>query len=150
MTLVHLSLTVFVLQNIGKCYLSTDINKTLHRIQKEIRALEQKMGLLYKYCQLQRDNICGPCVCRDDDRLSKKYYCDCRNLEVKRDCVEHRKLNNINGVNKINQHKYRTIHVYCDQTTDGGGWTVFQRRIDGSVFLSRLGKLHEWFWSTAK
>ena len=57
MTLVYLFLTVFVLQNIGKCYLSTDINKTLHRMQKEIRALEQKMGLLYKYCQLQRDNI---------------------------------------------------------------------------------------------
>ncbi|KAL9961139.1 hypothetical protein ACROYT_G030031 [Oculina patagonica] len=58
------------------------------------------------------------------------------------------------GVYKISPDGLDAFDVFCDQTTDGGGWSVFQKRQDGSVDFYRgwddykrgFGNLNGEFW----
>ena len=76
-------------------------------------------------------------------------------FSVYKNCAEIYQLGiKINGVYKINPGGLGEFEVYCDQKTAGGGWTVFQKRQDGSVDFYRpwddykrgVGNLNGEFW----
>ena len=58
------------------------------------------------------------------------------------------------GIYTVNPDRKGGFSVYCDMNTDGGGWTVFQRRQDGSVnfrqnwrsYVDGFGSLGGEFW----
>ena len=60
----------------------------------------------------------------------------------------------ISGVYTVDPDGSGPFDVFCDQTTAGGGWTVFQKRLDGSVDFYRgwgdykhgFGNLNGEFW----
>ena len=66
----------------------------------------------------------------------------------------HKRGERKDGVYTIDPDHLQPFRVYCDMTTDGGGWTLLQRRIDGSEDFYRgwlrykngFGNLAGEFW----
>ncbi|CAG2246355.1 fibrinogen-like protein A [Mytilus edulis] len=77
------------------------------------------------------------------------------NDDVMRDCVDWQQSGmTTNGIYSITPIGFKPFDVYCDMTTDGGGWLVFQRRIDGTIdffkewvsYENGFGDINSEFW----
>jgi len=112
----------------------------------------------YQKCSKLPKHPCGFCRCMDDKNYLKedKFYCDCRYLLPQRDCKKFRDQGyQLNGVYNVNSQSDKVVSVYCDMNTDGGGWTVIQRRVDGKTDFFRnwdhykngFGDLHYNMWA---
>ena len=76
-------------------------------------------------------------------------------FSIGKNCAElYKSGQRISGVYTFDPDGSGAFDVFCDQTTNGGGWTVFQKRQDGSVDFYRgwadykngFGNLNGEFW----
>ena len=131
-------------------------NSMLAQMYKRSPAMKPGVITQHGICQIMKSSPCGNCDCVEDLSLFQKYFCDCRAIPVERDCKEHYlQGQRVDGLYLVNyNHGNRLAQVFCDQTTDGGGWTVAQRHMDGSENFFRnwteykvgFGELHKEHW----
>ena len=133
-----------------------DLAADVKTLQSRLHKLEEQQFISSTYCNLFARGKCGKCLCRDDFKIPKKYYCDCRAETPRRDCRDFNDngYRNIDGLYVVTMNGYKNTVVYCDQSWDNGGWTVIQRRFDGSENFYRgweaykrgFGELQREFW----
>ncbi|XP_066919885.1 microfibril-associated glycoprotein 4-like [Clytia hemisphaerica] len=134
--------------------LSSKVSQQSQKIE-QLEFLKTKDRVRNGFCQT-KDGSCGSCFCVEDYDLVEKFYCDCRAKPVRRDCKDHyAQGERTNGLYRINKNMPGVVvQVNCDQQTDGGGWTLVQRRVDGSTNFQRswgayrqgFGRLYREFW----
>ena len=95
----------------------------------------------------------------DDDQQLLNHYTTNPSAVLINNCCDLRKYPVLSGVHKMKMGTFDTANVYCDMTTDDGGWIVVQRNRKNSQlsfnknwreFEDGFGDLKNDFWAGLK
>ncbi|XP_066279362.1 angiopoietin-related protein 7-like isoform X1 [Branchiostoma lanceolatum] len=156
---------------VGDARQLSDLQDRTDKLTQEKNVLEKRLnGGLKDFADLKNvtwllksrlENVAGDLGEKSDtlqvvrERINSLTTCDRGDDCLIRDCADVRTRNKLNGVYPTwPKNVSSALYVYCDQTTQGGGWTVIQRRVDGSVNFFRnwtdyrdgFGDLNDEFW----
>ena len=127
---------------------NAELKSQILKLEKEVKDLQARVNKPMGICETSK---CGICKCVEDLTIPEKHYCDCRRLLPRRDCKAFYLLGfYVPGIYKVTMDGLRRVDVFCD----GNGWTVIQRRNDGSTNFYRswnqykqgFGRLQGEFW----
>ena len=89
------------------------IGQQLDTFLQKMQQKLQRLQTLHKPCE--------PCKPSTKDES----VCDCTNITPRKDCLEfYQNGFKIDGVYRLKGLGLHTLHVYCDQTTQGGGLSL--------------------------
>ena len=134
--------------------LEREFNKTIDDLNRHIAGIEEtqrKIIEITKHIESRISNL--------EHRYSTNFSDNNDHdppLNLPHDCSEVKALgNSMSGIYSIYPGIFKSpVHAFCDMESNGGGWTVIQRRLDGSTDFFRnwtdyktgFGDLQREFW----